>query len=170
MKGWPGMYDLEWVQIINIDWKRNMISGTNEYSKSTSGEGLDRLPNPGWDGNYSLYASNGCFFTYGCASDSPGEVLTDDIAYDWRQDDFEVYLMFTPSGGKQVPLKLANWNWYGRAKRSNTNSPAIFEGVTPFVNPVATTGVDCFVHPQWQTNILYYETNWQLNPNPFPTP
>ena len=91
-----------------------------------------------------------------------------------RQNDFGCYLMFKPAGGKPVPLKLATWNWYGRAQRQNTNSPPEFSGVTPFTNPQPAIGVNCFSHPEWTNNSFNMKDvgspYWQFHSSQYPTP
>jgi len=107
----------------------------------------------------------------GYQTDTPADALQADNSFYWRQDNFECYLMFKPNGGKLVPLKLATWNWYGRAQRDNTNSPPLFHGVPPFTNPLAAVGTDCVSHPIWTNNIVNLENNnWEYNSFQYPTP
>ena len=145
-----------------IDWRKNVEIYGTRFSESVSGRGYDRtLPVTWW--SYSN--------TNGNAADTPAHTLTGEITFLWRSDSFESYLMFMPAGGKPVPLKLATWNWYGRAQRMDTNTPPTFVGVTPFTNPQAATGTDCFVHPTWTNNIENIKNdNWQTHVTEYPTP
>jgi hypothetical protein len=65
---------------------------------------------------------------------------------------------------------MAGRNECGRAQKVNTNSPPTFIGVTPFTNPQAATGADCFSHPTWTNNINNIKSNWQYHSTEYPTP
>jgi hypothetical protein len=79
--------------------------------------------------------------------------------------------MFTPAGGKPVPLKLATWNWYGTAQRVGTNVPAIYVDGGIHTNQLSATGANCFIHPQWTDNAAsMQQNNWQLHSTQYPTP
>jgi hypothetical protein len=163
LKGYAGNYQLEFVQVITVDWKQNLtISTTNNphWSKYTEGRGLDAVyPYQSWMDTISGYAD-----------DTPNDVLIETIAFDWRRDNFECYLMFKPEGGQFVPLKLAMWNWYGRAEQVGTNSPPVFAGRPPFTNPLPAFGADCYTHPEWTNNVNYLQTHWTYQPFWYITP
>lgn len=155
LKGYTGDYDIQFFQIVTVDWRKNE-QGLGGYF--VSGRGYDdQFPIPLFG-----YTKNS-----GYRTDSPASVLTESDDFYWRQDSFEDYLMFIPAGGKPVPLKLARWNWYGRA---TTNSLSTFVGVTPFTNPQAAVGTNCFVHPTWTNNIDNIKINWQYHGDAYPTP
>jgi hypothetical protein len=172
LKGCNTSYSISLYQIISFDWKKNLDSGANHYSKSLAGKVLDKslytgvyLPWDAW-----VFGSDPVGEISGYAHDTPADPLDDPISFDWRSDQFEDYLMFTPAGGKPVPLKMATWNWYGTAIRVGTNLPAVYVGGGTSTNQQAATGVDCFAHPQWTNNILNLQTNWQLHSTQYPTP
>ncbi|MEJ0091058.1 MAG: hypothetical protein WDM80_15110 [Limisphaerales bacterium] len=165
LKGITNDYNFQFYQITTIDWRKNIqfTEGTNSYalSQSVAGTAYDeQFPYP-----WHIYSK-----TNGYATDTPADPLTADIAFLWRADRFEDYLMFTPVGGKPVPIKMAAWNWYGRAQRTNSTSPPTFVGVTPFTNAQAAIGIDCFIYPTWITNVANLKTNWQSHLSLYPTP
>jgi hypothetical protein len=158
LKGYTNDYDVEFYQIITVDWKRN-VDGFGGYF--IQGRGYDVIFPIDWR-EYTK--------TNGNRTDSPASVLSEVNSFYWRQDSFEDYLMFIPAGGKPVPLKSATWSWYGKAQRTSTNIPPTFVGVTPFTNPQAATGINCFVHPTWTNNIEDMKANWQYHGSEYPTP
>ena len=170
LKGYTGSYDLGCCQIITVDWKRNLeLPDGSSYSKSLTGKGLDVVMFVPWDAftGFSLYGQVISGYTH----DSPADPLDNPISFDWRGDSFEEYLIFTPAGGKPVPLKLATWNWYGTAKRMSTNTPPTFVGGGVFTNQQAAIGRDCFIYPQWTNNVVnIQQNNWELHSTEYPTP
>ncbi len=160
LKGYAGAYEFQLVQIATIDWKQNLDLTNHPYwSKYTEGRGLD--------GSYPLKSWSGTFGDY---NDTPWDALLDYTAFEWRQDTFESYVLFKPDGGKPVPIKLATWNWSGRAKKIGNNSPPTFVGVTPFTDPQSTIGMNCVIHPQWTNNISYPANNWTYQSFWYTTP
>ncbi len=160
MKGYTNSYTFQFVQVVTIDYKQNLY-----YPELPDGFKSKYVAGRGLDGAYPYKSWN---VSSGVADDTPWDVLIDYIAFDWRRDSFECYLMFTPAGGKPVPLKLATWNWYGRARKVDNNLPPGFVGVPPFTNPQAALGVDCFSHPTWSTNIS--DLTWTYQYFPYATP
>ncbi len=154
LKGYTNDYDIQFYQIVTIDWKENLEQDGISLGSYINGTGYDVQFPITWT-SYSK--------TNGYRTDSPAHALTSIITFLWRRDSFEDFLMFTPAGGKAVPLKLATWNWYGRAQRDNTNSPPLFHGVMPFTNQQAAVGVDCFSHPEWTNNVINIRSQWQYH-------
>lgn len=163
LHGYTNGYTISFYQVGTINWKENIESGGLTGSAFVAGRGYDSVFPVPW---ISVGSPN----VSGYSADWPASVLTGEIAFYWRQDNFEDYLMFTPAGGRAVPLQLATWNWYGRAQRVGTNSPPPFVGVTPFTNPQAAVGSNYFNHPTWTNNLDVIKTNWQYNATEYPTP
>jgi hypothetical protein len=158
LKGFTNDYNILFYQIANFDWKRNVDSLGGFY-----------LYERGYDVTFPIDWSQ-YYKTNGYRTDSPYSVLIASDSFYWRTDTFEDYLMFQPAGGKPVPLKQATWNWSGRAERVNTNSPPVFQGVAPFTEPTAATGVDYYQHPIWTNNVENIKENWKYHGSNYPTP
>lgn len=158
MKGYPyrNGYQFQFVQIVTTDRRAN--HEIPHESGHLYGRGLDGpYPYKSWTATNS-----------GLATDTPHGRLDSNWVFHWRSGDYESYLMFEPAlNGIPVPLKLATWNWNGRAERT-TNSPLTFVGVEPFTDPQSAVGTDCFDHPEWTINVNSltptFSTNW------YPTP
>jgi hypothetical protein len=154
-------WSFEFIQLAAIDWRENLDLAAHA-SDYIVARGVDNGPDGYW---YKRF-----FFRSGSATDSPASRLVPVQAFEWRTDQFECYLMFHPEGGIPVPLKLANWNWTGRAERLTTNVPALFRGVSPFIHPQPAIGVDSQVIPQWTNTMAVLKTNWSFNAFWYPTP
>ena len=156
----------EFIQVATIDWKINLDFGTPgaNFSKWVVMRVLDCRPS-------SPYYYERWFLRNGFIEDTPADKLEDMYVFDWRRDNFECYLMFKPEGGISVPLRMATWNWYGRANRFDTNSsPARFNGIPPFIHPQPVTGSDCQTFPQWTNHWTSIWTNWHWRTEWFPMP
>jgi hypothetical protein len=46
----------------------------------------------------------------------------------WRQDSFEMFLFFQPSGGVPVPVKAVQWCWYGLAQTNGSGGWQLISG------------------------------------------
>jgi hypothetical protein len=165
-------FHLEMVQLLTAEIKENFAhpDGTNA-ARQLIARGVDALPDdyvyqrwlvdaPGSDSS-SYYRSN-------YTTDTPGDPLLPDRAYLSRQDAYQSYLLFRPSGGKPVPLKVANWNWSGSANR--TNGVFVLWGIP--TNPQPASGDRCDEPPQWegrvQDKMAPDSPYWQTNSVPFP--
>jgi hypothetical protein len=135
LKGYSRTYNFSFVQIASFDWKINLdlgLPGTNVASKCLAGRGLDN-GELGLNGRPAAdYWYERWFFSSGYADDTPSDWLMSAYYFDWRRDNFECYLLFQPDGGIPVPIKLATWNWYGRAQKVDTNVPPRFVGVLTY--------------------------------------
>lgn len=165
LKGYSGSYQFQFVQIATLDWRINLaldFPTTNLFSEYILATGVDAP--------FGNYFYERWFVQSGQSEDTPADKLTLSTAFDWRRDNFECYLMFKPDGGIPVPIKLATWNWYGRAQQVGTNSPPRFVGVPPFTSPQPGVGVNCSVFPHWTNNCAAEETNWTYQTFWYPTP
>lgn len=173
LKGYSGTYNFSFVQIASFDWKVNLdlvLAGTNRASECLAGRGLDN-GELGLNGHPSAdYWYERWFFSSGDTDDTPSDWLMSSYYFDWRRDNFECYLLFQPDGGIPVPIKLATWNWYGRAQKVDTNVPPRFVGVPPFTDPQPAVGADCYAFPEWTSNAAIIKTNWTYNFFWYPMP
>jgi hypothetical protein len=133
----------QWVQIINSQVRG--VQGTNGtwYLKQATNV-LD---------TYYPYPGNNT-----TVNDTPGEGIEGSIPVEAvsAADNFSMCLMFKPTGGQWVPLKVVNWNWGGVGSLSGTN------WVLTSSNATNTIG-DLFIYPQWTNNIVNY-TNYIAQP------
>jgi hypothetical protein len=158
--GYVGLYDFFMIQIATVNWKFNSV--TPNLSWYIDFRGIDTRYPSGWRFRDA---------TKGYATDTPVSFLLDEIKFEWRRDDFETYLMWQPTRAPSsipVPLKRADWNWYGRARRMSTNNPGLFHLVTPSIWPQAATGTDVYTHPTWTNNVWdftpTFNTFWYTEP------
>jgi hypothetical protein len=166
LKGYRGdFFDLKIMQLISINLWESFASDTNLH-RCANTNGLDQVYP-----YYSRTIMSPILFPGGqmgdSTSDSPGNGLMGAYLLS-HADAFQTYLLFEPADGKPVPLKLASWNWAGKAVL-DTNSPAGYTLVSAS-NPSGTTGAPCSTPPTW-TNCIQsanYSQYWRTNdcPNP----
>jgi hypothetical protein len=166
LKGYMDYYVLQFVQLRSLNTWENFLSNTNLH-RCINTNGLDAVyPYTGWE-MFPPVIFRG-YPTNGNTHDSPGHSLTDRYLVS-QAESFQSYLLFWPTGGKPVPLKLAPWNWGGQATAVLTNSPPTYTLNSP-VDPAPATGTACSVPPTW-TNYISPDnlsTFWRTNdcPNP----
>lgn len=155
LKGFQSDYEFQMVQIVTTDIKRNLpeVNGVRN-SQEVLIRGLDAIyPYKSWAGPSE----------YGYADDTPHELLFDVLwVYHYRRDQFECHLMFKPSGGIPVPIKLAAWNWKGQA--AYQSNPAGWYGVVPYVHPQPALGVENLSYPTWTNNAGNWINFMKTNP------
>jgi hypothetical protein len=91
-------------------------------------------------------------------SDTPGEGVDPTDEGISSSDNFTMTLMFRPTGGQWVPLRLVNWSWSGIGTLSGTNW--VLTSSNNAANPSDTNSI---THPQWSDNITSY-TNYIAQP------
>jgi hypothetical protein len=167
LKGYTGPFKTSFLQLVKVDWLANFSEppwGTAQpggfYSSEKRTKGIDtQYP----------YKDFGSAMS-GITSDSPATLLLWSTRFEWRTDEFETYLLWQPTRGPSipVPLKIANWQWRGQARRVNTNSPPVWNLGRQTINPQAATGVDIYLPPTWTNNVRYvpaqYNTYWFTEP------
>jgi hypothetical protein len=134
-----GCGTLEWVQVLNHTAGHVQHSnGTwvSGYTKDDLYDVLDADPYAPSDSNGSMGDSPGI----GGNQFSDLSLTKDFNAGTW--------LMFTPSEGRRVPLKMVNWYWSGTAVRSGTNWT-----LTAQNNNANPPSIDTVVYPQWTNNV-----------------
>jgi hypothetical protein len=167
LKGFTNAFAASYVQVVTVDWKYNIQGETNHWW--AKGKALDgRFP----------YEQFGDFAWYGHTRDTPRHALGVGARFQeflWRKDDFVGVLMWQAKRGipsVPVPLKIGQWNWYGRARLTSTNGiPWRYEGVPPYIEPANYTGMNWEIPLTW-TNV--YPTanhvDWHLGYGKLPTP
>ena len=137
-QGFPGR--ISWLQV-NSQCIRTIQDGSG-----TNHNLVQPGPGPWLDGgdSYPYQAA-----TTGYAYDSPMlEGRPTDVRVD-ASDAFQMWLMFTPTGGQRVPLRAVDWSWWGFA----TNGPsgwALGSG-TNSVNP---TDYPTETYPSWKSQLV----------------
>ena len=154
LKGFQGSCEFQFVQIATTDIKRNLpYTGSQYLSKEVQMRGLD---------NAYPYMSWPSPTIYGYTEDSPGHVLISDLnVFVYNHDQFECYLMFKPSGGIPVPLRVTNWEWKGKALFNGTTG--LWTGLTPFVNPQGSVAGNTLTFPNWTNNVANHALFYRYN-------
>jgi hypothetical protein len=151
-KGYPGSLQLEMVHLISTSLTATSINTNDPPLVLWVPFVLD-----------TLYPYRGIVWT---ASETSGETnRTDDSPWEStggnlntlsRGDQYKAYLLYTPSGGKPTPLKVADWAWSGVAQRLTNNSQVVFDLLGTPVNPHSTNGQRCAEPPTWTNNIINF--------------
>jgi uncharacterized Zn-binding protein involved in type VI secretion len=87
------------------------------------------------------------------AVDSPGQsldIFPSNYVSVTGSGTFNMWMMFTPSGGVSVPLQVVNWSWSGSATNNGTGWSLVPGSATNSPNPA---GQDTENYPLWINNI-----------------
>ncbi|HEU6447731.1 MAG TPA: hypothetical protein VFV23_04765 [Verrucomicrobiae bacterium] len=135
----------EWIQIVN---PYRSYRDTNEVwwvlSDNGSGPYLD-----------TVYPYTNSATTESVTVDSPEEPLLRGRNEVTANDSFKMWLMFKPTGGNWIPLRIVNWNWSGIASLSGSNWSLTSRSW--LTNPPSVDAKTTF--PQWKNNVknlLFY--------------
>jgi hypothetical protein len=133
-------YTFEWVQkVIYLKERLQTNDGSGAWYSLQASNVLDtQYPYPSPDTRFSN----------ACTTDSPGSDGLDGYQAVSFTNNFTMWLMFQPSGGVVVPLRMVNWSW---------NGTGTFNGVTGSVtssNAVANPDSDATDnYPVWTDNV-----------------
>lgn len=130
----------EWVQIVNPYRARR---DTNDVWWVL----LDNGSRPYLDTSYPY--TNRFGLTTNVAIDSPGTPLSSGYNCIIASDKFTMWLMFKPTDGRWVPLRMVNWHWNGTASLSGTNW--VLTSSSWSTNPPDADAGATF--PQWNSNV-----------------
>jgi hypothetical protein len=167
LKGFTNAFAASYAQVVTVDWKYNVEYATNHWW--AKGKALDgRFP-------YKQFED---FAWFGFTRDTPRHALGLGAGLQeflWRKDDFVGVLMWQAKRGipsVPVPLKIGQWNWYGRARLTSTSGiPWRYEIVSPYIEPANYLGVNWDVPLTW-TNVYPNAgaVKWHLGYGKLPTP
>jgi hypothetical protein len=138
----------EWLQI---------VQSSSDARTSSAGTQHTNVPAGCLDTEYP-YSPNSK------ASDTPAQPLQSAYYSYTRQDSFTMFLMFQPTGGIFVPVRLVNWSWGGTACMSPSTAPGCDErnwtlanaNWIPNPSDAAPSG-----NPSWTCNAQDYINVWQ---------
>jgi hypothetical protein len=171
LKGYLESYEVSWVQLVQIDWLENFSEpplGTAArggwYSAEKHTKGLDtRFPANTWGQEPKLWDH-----------DTPRSGLWTSRKFEWRKDQFEAYLLWQAKRRPSipVPLKMAKWDWQGKARRYTANQPpqwGLIGGSSwPTIVPKAAIGINVYSPPEWTNNVrkvpYQHNTFWFTEP------
>lgn len=101
----------------------------------------------------------GAGIVYFFHTDNPGTICYNGDYKVTDSGSYQMFLMFQPSGGIRVPLKLAEWNWSGTGN-ADTNGVWTL-GST---NAPPPSGGDTTIFPVW-TNVVNWPTGYNIVTN-----
>jgi hypothetical protein len=153
--GTPAQFGITFTNSITMP---NGFSGTNEWVQEITSTLRRAQTNDGSGAWYRLQASGvlDTHYPYPPISsdstrDAPGQGLNSQWQNISISDNFNMWLMFKPTGGQWVPLKVVTWNWGGTA--SQTGGVWTLNSSNNIVNPV---GVDSLTYPSWTNSIVNF--------------
>jgi len=131
---------LTWAQVgVSVTRKLQTNDVSGQWYGFTAANALDGDP-------YSFISRN---MAVDAPANQPDPHQPTDYKTFYANDKYNMWLMFTPSGGHVVPLRVVNWGWYGTGILTNSNW-VLISNPNPNPNPPDS---DALNYPIW-TNTL----------------
>jgi hypothetical protein len=129
----------EWLQFVESSATRHSSGGAQNRN----------LPGGCLDTTYP-------YSTSASTRDSPAQQLNSPYDSYTRADTFTMFLMFQPTGGIFVPIRLVNWSWSGAASLSGGTWVGANRSWTSNPGDAAPSW-----NPTWTCNAANYLNSWQ---------